>query len=47
MSTTTRNIIVEPNKGEKLNGDNYKIQLHKVQYILEEKEALKTLNHVM
>ena len=46
MSTTTKNIIVELNKGEKLNGDNYEIWHYKVQYILEEQEALETLNHM-
>ena len=47
MSTATKNIIVELNKGEKLNGDNYEIWHRKVQYILEEQEALETLNHIM
>ena len=47
MSTTTKNIIAELNKGEKLNGDNYKIWHHKVQYIFEEQEAFETLNHIM
>ena len=44
--TTTKNIIAELNKGEKLNGDNYEIWHYKVQYILEEQEALETLNHI-
>ena len=47
MSTTTRNIIVELNKDEKLNGDNYKIWYCKVQYNLEKQETLETPNHVM
>ena len=42
MSTATKNIIVELNKGEKLNGDNYEIWHRKVRYILEEQETLKT-----
>ena len=45
MSSTTRNIIAELNKGEKLNGDNY-VMWH-MQYVLEEQEVLETLNHVM
>ena len=47
MSTATRNIIVELNKAEKLNGDNYEIWYRKVQYVLEEQEVLDKLNHVM
>ena len=47
MSTATKNTITELNKDEKLNANNYKIWYRKVQYILEEQEALETLNHVM
>ena len=47
MSTTTKNITVELNMGEKLNGENYEIWHRKVQYILEEQETLETLNHIM
>ena len=47
MSTVTKNIIAELNKGEKLNDDNYEIWHHKIRYNLEEQEALKTLNHIM
>ena len=47
MSTTTKNIITELNKDEKLNDDNYEVWLRKVQYILVKQEALETLNHVM
>ena len=47
MLTTTKNIIAELNKGEKLNGDNYEIWHRKVQYILEEQETLETLNQIM
>ena len=42
MSTTTRNMIVELNKDEKLNDDNYEFWHRKVQNILEEQETLKT-----
>ena len=47
MSSTSRNIIAELNKDEKLNGDNYEVWHRKVQYILVEQEALETINHVM
>ena len=47
MSTATKNIITELNKGKKLNGDNYEIWHCKVGYILEEQEAFATLNHIM
>ena len=43
MTTTAKNIMVELNKGEKLNGDNYEILSMKIQYVLEEKEALEVL----
>ena len=47
MLTATKNIIVDLNKGEKLNGDNYEIWHRKVRYILEEQETLETMNHIM
>jgi len=47
MSTASKNNVVELNKDEKLNGDNYKIWSIKVQYVLEEQEVLETLNVVM
>ncbi|XP_070032112.1 uncharacterized protein [Nicotiana tomentosiformis] len=47
MTTTTKNIVVELNKGLKLNGDNYEIWSLKVQYVLEEQEALEAINNVM
>ena len=47
MSTASKNNVVELNKDEKLNGDNYKIWSIKVQYVLEEHEVLETLNVVM
>ena len=47
MSTTTKSIIAELNKGGKLNGDNYKIWSMKIQYVLEEQEVLECLKVVM
>ena len=47
MSTATKNIVAELNKGEKLNGDNYKIWSMKIQYVLEEQEVLECLKLVM
>ena len=41
MATAAKNIMDELNKGEKLNGDNYEIWSMKVQYVLEEQEALE------
>ena len=43
----SKNIIAELNKGEKLNNDNYKIRHLKIQYVLEEQEALKAINNAM
>ena len=43
----TKTIIVESNKGEKWNYDNYEIWPHKIQYILKDQEVFKTLNYVM
>ena len=47
MSSASKNIIAELNKGEKLNGDNYEIWSMKIQYVLEEQEALEALNIVL
>ena len=47
MASTSKNIIAELNKGEKLNGDNYDIWHRKIQYILEEQDALETLTNTM
>ena len=44
MASAFKNIVVELNKGKKLNGDNYDIWHHKIQYILEEQETLEALN---
>ena len=45
--TTTRNIITELNKGEKLNDNNYHIWHCKFWCILEDQKVLETLNHVI
>jgi hypothetical protein len=47
MATTTKNIVVELNRGEKLNGDNYEIWSMKIQYVFEKQEALETLKVFM
>ena len=47
MSITSKNIIFELNKGEKLNGNNYEIWSMKIQYVLEEQEAFEALNTVL
>ena len=47
MSSASKNIVAELNKGEKLNGDNYEIWSMKIQYVLEEQEALEALNVVL
>ena len=43
MKNAAKNIVAELNKGEKLNGDNYTIWSMKIQYVLEEQEALEVL----
>ena len=35
------------NKGEKLDGENYNIWHHKIQYVLNEQEVLETLTHLL
>ncbi|KAK1561050.1 hypothetical protein Q3G72_033902 [Acer saccharum] len=47
MSSATKNIVVELNKGEEPNGDNYDIWHCKVQYILTKQEALETITNTM
>ena len=47
MATASKNIIAELNKSKKPNGDNYEIWSLKIQYVLEEQEALEVLNHVL
>src|SRR5215469_10102300 len=47
MATASKNIVAKLNKGEKLNGDNYNIWAMKIQYVVEEQEALEVLNQIM
>ena len=47
MTTASKNIVAELNKRLKLNGDNYETWSLKVQYVLEEQEALEAINNVM
>ncbi|XP_070020664.1 uncharacterized protein [Nicotiana sylvestris] len=47
MTTASKNIVAELNKGLKLNGDNYETWSLKVQYVLEDQEALEAINNVM
>ena len=47
MSSASKNIVAELNKGEKLNGNNYEIWSMKIQYVLEEQEALEALNIIL
>ena len=47
MSSTSKNIVAELKKSEKLNGDNYNIWHHKIQYILIEQEILEALNNTL
>ena len=47
MTIAAKNVVVELIKGEKLNSDNYEIWSIKIQYILEEKEALEVLKMSM
>ena len=47
MASASKNIVAELNRGEKLNGDNYEIWSMKIQYVLEEQEALETLKESM
>lgn len=44
---TSKSFIAYLNKGEKLNGDNYDIQNHKIWYVLDEQNALEGINYVM
>ena len=43
----SKTIIVDLNKGEKLDGENYDIWHPKIQYILNEQEVLETLTQEM
>ncbi|XP_060215057.1 uncharacterized protein LOC132641932 isoform X3 [Lycium barbarum] len=42
-----KTLLLSLNKGLKLNGDNYETWSFKVQYVLEEQEALEAINNVM
>nr|CAD1823418.1 unnamed protein product [Ananas comosus var. bracteatus] len=44
---TSKNIIANLTKGEKLDGDNYNIWQTKIQYVLQEQEALEAIHHTM
>ena len=41
----SKGIVADLNKGEKLDGENYNIWHHKIQYVLNEQEVLETLTH--
>ena len=41
----SKGIVVNLNKGEKLNSENYNIWHLKIQYVLNEQEVLETLTH--
>ena len=47
MTSASKNIVVELNKGVKLNADNYDIWYRKISYILEERETLEVLNNAL
>ena len=43
MASAAKNIVAELKRGKKLNGDNYEVWSMKIQYVLEEQEALEVL----
>ena len=45
MSSDSKSIVAKLNKGEKLNGGNYDIWHCKIQYVLEEQEALEDFTY--
>ena len=47
MANASKFIVAELNKDLKLNDDNYEVWSMKIQYVLEEQEALETLNAIM
>jgi hypothetical protein len=47
MTYVSRNIMAELTKGEKLNGENYKIWAMKIQCVLKEQEILTVLDHIL
>ena len=44
---SSKNIIADLIKGEKLNGDNYEIWSMNIQYVLEEQQSIEALTRVM
>ena len=42
-----KNVVVDLNKGEKLNGDNYDIWCQKIQYLMDEQGVLKNLEQII
>ena len=47
MANASKSIVAELNKDLKLNDDNYEVWSMKIQYVLEEQEALETLTAIM
>ena len=47
MTIVAKKIMAKLNKGEKLNGNNYDIWSMKIQYVLEEQQALEVLKMSM
>lgn len=43
----SKNIVVDVNKWEKLDGENYDIWHHKIQYVLDGLEVLAALTHYL
>jgi hypothetical protein len=43
----SKNVVADLNRGEKLDGKNYDIWHHKIQYLLDELEVLETLTNSM
>ncbi|XP_073309909.1 uncharacterized protein [Primulina huaijiensis] len=44
---SSKSIIADLNKGDKLNGDNYDTLRHKIGYVLDEQDVLEGINQVM
>ena len=44
---TAKNMVVDLNKGEKLDSDNYDIWRRKIQYLLDEQGVLENLEQIM
>ena len=44
---TSKSIVANLNKGEKLDGNNYDIWHRKIQYLLDELDVLETLTNSM